>query len=205
MLNKLEREILDISYENKTSHIGSCLTAAGLIDKIYLVKKEQDVFVLSNGHAFLAWAVVLQKHQGKDARDLVRRHGTHPTRNVEDGITVSTGSLGMGITVAVGLAIARPDRDVYILTSDGEMAEGSAWEALRIASDLRLENLKIMVNANGYSALDKQDPEILDIRMQYFYPSLVVRTNTFKYPDFLQGVDAHYVVMDEEMYKSAIK
>lgn len=103
------------------------------------------------------------------------------------------------------MAIARPDIDIYVLTSDGEMAEGSCWEALRIAGELRLENLKVFCNANGYSALGKVDVDMLDTRMQMFYPSLMFRTNLFKYPDFLQGVGGHYLALTKEQYEECIK
>lgn len=204
-LNKLELRILEISYKNKLSHLSSCLTVVSMIDKIYLSKKKEDKFVLSNGHAFLALAVVLEKEEGKDAEDLSKRHGTHPVRNEKDGVWVSTGSLGQGVTVAVGMAIADKTRNVYVILSDGELAEGSVWEALRIAGELRLENLKVVVNANGYSALDRVDTDILDIRLQYFYPTMMVKTDMFKYPSFLQGVLGHYKVLTSEEYKEVVE
>jgi hypothetical protein len=85
------------------------------------------------------------------------------------------------------------------------MAEGCAWEALNIASDHRLENLRVTVNANGYSAYNKVDADLLDTRMQMFYPSLVIRTNVFKYPDWMQGMAGHYAVMDREKYEELLK
>lgn len=200
-LNKLEKRVIELTYNNKMTHLGSCLTAVGLIDKIYLAKNQGDKFVLSSGHSFLAHAVVLEKNGIADADTLVKRHGTHPNRDVDNQIWVSTGSLGQGLPIAVGMAIARPDIDIFVLTSDGEMAEGSCWEALRIAAELRLENLKVVVNANGYSALDKVDSEWLSSRIQQFYPCLVVKTDLFKYPDWLQGVVAHYLALNEEQYK----
>ena len=63
-MNKLERRIIDISYKRKLSHISSCLNAVGIIDKIYGVMKSKDKFVLSQGHSFLALAVVLEKRFG---------------------------------------------------------------------------------------------------------------------------------------------
>lgn len=201
LLNKLEKRILEISYKNKSSHLGSCLTSVGLIDKIYLSKKKEDVFILSNGHAFLALAVVLEKEEGKDAEDLAIRHGTHPTRNVSDGVYCSTGSLGQGITVALGMAVAKPERDVWVLLSDGECAEGSVWEALKTAAELKLENLKVVVNCNGYGAFKEVDTDYLEYRLKTFYPVLFFRTDMFKYPDFLQGLIAHYKVLTDEDYK----
>lgn len=201
VLNKLEQRVIEISYKKKLSHIGSCLTSVRLIDGIYQVKKPNDIFILSNGHAGLALYVVLEKFGLCDAEALFNKHGVHPNRNIGDGIYCSTGSLGHGIGIAVGYAIADKTRDVYVLTSDGEMTEGSCWEALALASSLRLENLRIMVNANGHSAYQKTDVEALDMRMQYFYPSLVQRTNMYSFPSYLQGLEGHYHVLTDEEYK----
>lgn len=205
LLNKLERQVIDISYKNKTTHIGSCLSCVNIIDNIYKVKDKKDQFVLSNGHAFLALAVVLEKYEGKNAEDLVKRHGTHPNRNLDDGIYVSTGSLGQGLPIAVGMAIADKSRNVYVLVSDGEMAEGSMWEALRIAAELRLENLRITLCANGLGGYSKIDPQWLDLRMQEFYPSLMIETPMFKYPSYLNGLSGHYVCLNEDQYSELIK
>lgn len=204
MLTPLEKRILDISYKKKLSHIGSCLAAVTSIDNCYNSMKEGDTFVLSTGHAFLALAVVLEKYKGLDAEKLIDEHGTHPVRNVDEGILVSTGSLGQGLPIAVGMAIADKKHFVYVIVSDGEMAEGSMWEALRIAGEQRLENLRIAVVANGFSALGRVDVSLLDTRIQMFYPSMVVKTDLFKFPAWIQGLNGHYQVMDETMYKEAL-
>jgi len=203
-MNALEKRIIDISRKYNLSHIGSCLTSVNIIDGIYSVKKKNEPFILSNGHAGLALYVVLEKYKGKDAEKLWKKHGTHPNRDLKDGIWCSTGSLGQGLPIAVGMALANRKRNVYALTSDGEMNEGSCWEALRIASEQRLENLRISVVANGYTAYGKTDVDLLDLRMQYFYPSLVIRTNLFAFPDFLQGLWGHYRVLTKEEYEQIL-
>lgn len=205
MLTKLEKRLVDIAYELKLSHLSAYFTAVEIIDNIFSIKKKDESFILSQGHAFAALAVVLEKYEGKNALELVRKHGTHPTRCTEDCIDLSTGSLGQGLTVAVGMALADRSKNVYVMTSDGEMTEGSCWEALRIAGEQRLENLRVTVNANGWSAYNKVDTDLLDLRMQYFYPSLVVKTNMFKYPEWLQGISGHYSIIDsEEKYKEML-
>lgn len=201
-MNDLEKRLTEIAYKLKLTHLSAYYTAINLIDHIYSVKKDDDVFILSQGHAFAALAVVLEKYKGLNAEKLVKKYMTHPTRSKKEFIDCSTGSLGQGLTIAVGMALADRTKNVYVLTSDGEMTEGCCWEALQIASDNRLENLRITVNCNGYSAYNKVDIDLLDLRMQYFYPSLCVRTNMFKYPDWLQGVDGHYQGIDSpERYK----
>jgi len=202
MLTSLEKRLVDISYKLKLSHLSAYFTSVGIIDQIYSVKKKDEPFILSQGHAFAALAVVLEKYEGRNALELVKKYGTHPTRCLEDGIYCSTGSLGQGLTIAVGMALADRSKNVYVLTSDGEMAEGACWEALKIAGDQKLENLRVTVNANGFSAYNKVDVDLLDLRMQYFYPALVIKTNMFKFPPWIQGEAGHYMYIDsEEKYK----
>jgi transketolase len=204
-LTNLEKRVLEISYKHKLSHLNGCLTAGILIDNIYKVKKPEDIFVLSAGHTAVALYVVLEKIYGFDAEKLFLKHGVHPNRDLEDKIYCSSGSLGSGITIAVGMAMANRERDVYVLMGDGEFAEGSCWEALRIAGELRLENLKVMVNANGTSAYGKVDVDLLDMRLQMFFPTLVVKTNLYRYPSWLQSWPGHYVVLDKQKYEELIK
>lgn len=198
---QLKKRILDISYKHKLSHIGSCLVAIDVLDRIYSVKKKEEPFILSNGHAGLALYVILEKYEGQDAEQLYLKHGTHPNRDLKAGIWASTGSLGHGIGIAVGMALANPERTVYVTISDGECAEGSVWEALAVARKYQIENLRVTLIANGYSAYDKVDIDDLDIRINSFYPTMLVRTNMFSYPDWLQGLRAHYQVMSEGQYK----
>lgn len=200
ILNKLERRVIDLSYKYQLSHLGSCLTAVRLIDATYQIKKPDDIFILSQGHAALALYVVLEKNFGIDAEYLFNKHGTHPNRNLGDMIFASSGSLGHGIGIAVGYAASDRKRNVYVLISDGECAEGSVWEALRIASELRLENLKVMCNANGYGAYGKIDAGWLDMRLVQFFPVVMQTTNLFAGPDFLQGINGHYHIMDKKDY-----
>jgi len=204
-MNKLEKRIVELSYKHGLTHIGSCLTSVNVIDKIYQVKKKADPFILSNGHAALALYVVLEKWEGKDAEKLWEKHGTHPTRDLKDGIYCSTGSLGQGITVAVGMALADRKNKVYVLMSDGECAEGAVWEALQVAAKQRLENLNIAVICNGYSAYGRVDVDDLDARLNAFYPTLCFRTNLFNLPEFIQGLNGHYLKLNKEQYKKLMR
>jgi transketolase N-terminal domain/subunit len=176
-----------------------------VVDKTYEAMKEGDVFVLGNSHAALALYVVLEKHKGKDAEKLYDKHGTHANRDEKDGIYVSGGSLGQAETVAVGMAMAERDKNVYLVTSDGACTEGSVWEALAIARKERLENLRIAVIANGYSAYGKIDVDDLDTRLNAFYPILVIKKDLFGFPDWIQGIDGHYVTLDKEKYEEITK
>jgi transketolase len=204
MLNKLERRIIDISYRLKLSHISSCLMACRLIDNIYKIKAKDDIFILSNGHCGLALYVVLEKYEGQDAEKLFKKHGVHPNRDLKAKIYASTGSLGHGLGIAVGMALANRKRNVFVLISDGECAEGSISEALRIATENRLENLRIMLMANSMGAYGQIDLEYLKHRIQTIYPILIAETNMFRFPSFLNGQQGHYIVLNQEQYKELI-
>ena len=198
----LKKRILEIAYKNKLSHLGSYLSSLEIIEEIYKTKHPEDIFILSSGHAALALYVVLEAYEGKNAEDLFKKHGGHPHRDEKNGLYCSTGSLGLGITIAIGRALANPKRKVYVLISDGESAEGSVWESLRFIHDQNIKNIKIYVNINGYAAYDKIDPEYLSNRLVTFLPNINLRyTSVNQYP-FLKGINAHYHVMSEEDYKS---
>lgn len=197
----VEHKILRLSKKYNLSHIGSCLLASGPIESIYKIKKKNEPFILSNGHAGLALYCVLEKEVVANAEELWNKHGVHPNRDMKNGIWASTGSLGHGIGIAVGMALADRQRLVYVMISDGECAEGSVWEALRVAGEQRLENIRLVVLCNGYSAYGDVEIDILEKRLQLFYPCLVVKANLFNYPSFLQGQQAHYHVMSDKDYE----
>ena len=200
----LKKRILEIAYKHKLSHLGSYLSAVGIIDEIYKSKNKEDIFILSSGHAALALYVALEKYEGKNAEELFLKHGGHPHRDEDNGIYCSTGSLGLGITVAVGRALANKNRKVHVLISDGESAEGSVWEALRFIQENNLTNIEVYVNVNGYAAYDKVDIKYLADRLKAFLPSINIKyTNVNQYP-FLRGLNAHYHIMSEEDYKSTL-
>lgn len=184
--------VLEISKRLKLSHVGSCITALPIIEEIYETKEKDDKFVLSSGHAALALYVVLEKEYMIDAEMLFEKHGVHPNRDVENHIDCSTGSLGLGLPVALGMALADPGKNVYCLISDGECAEGSIWESLRIKTDHHVDNLKVYVNINGYSAYDKVDILALVHRINAFCPTTRMRLTSFDKYEFLNGIDAHY-------------
>lgn len=200
-MNALHKRIFDISYKHKCSHLSSCLTSVDLIDQIYSVKREDEPFILSNGHAGVALYVVLEKYYGHNAEELYEKHGTHPNRDFDNHIWCSTGSLGQGLPIALGMAIGDSTKNVYCMISDGECAEGSIWEALRIAADMKIENLRVVVNANGLSAYKRVDTEILEERLKGFYPVAIARTDVYEYPQWLQNLEGHYHVMTELEYQ----
>lgn len=187
--------ILEISYKHNLSHIGSCLTMSPILEEIYNEKKVNDIVILSAGHAGLAQYVEIEKHSNGliNAEDLLNNMGIHPSRDISNGICVSTGSLGSGILVAVGLAISNKNRNVYCVLSDGECAEGSVWEALAFCKKANITNIIIHVNINGFSAYDAVHRIYLESRLKSFLPCINIHQTIN--PEYLGDLNAHYHVL----------
>lgn len=206
MKNKdLKRRIIELSYKYNKSHIGSCLSAVDIIEDIYNLKRADEKFILSEGHAGVALYCILEKHENRDPEYLLKKHGIHPERDEENGIWCTTGSLGQGLPIALGMAIADRTKNVYCMISDGEAAEGSIWEALRIKTDNKIDNLKVYINLNGYGAYGEIDADILTKRLKAFCPNINVRRTTVEQLPFLKGLDAHYYLMKKNDYELALK
>tara|TARA_R100000008_G_C3573423_1_gene163695 strand:- start:405 stop:1037 length:633 start_codon:yes stop_codon:yes gene_type:complete len=201
----LRERVLDIAYKNNLSHLGSYFSNLDIIDEIYSQMDENDIFILSCGHAALALYVALEKYYDLDAEQLFEKHGGHPHRDEENHIYCSTGSLGLGLLVAIGRALAKKDRTVHCLISDGECAEGSIWEGLRFIQEKNIKNIRVYVNINGYAAYDAVDKEWLTQRLHAFYPDvIIVYTSVMQFP-FLKGLNAHYHIMSKDDYEMAKK
>jgi transketolase len=152
--------LLRMHYESGVGHLGgnlSCLDVMLVLHHEILGSTDQ--FVLSKGHSAGAYYVTLwsQGKLGDDDLTQFHKDGTrlsgHPPTSGIDEILFATGSLGHGLSLAAGLALAKRLKAeagrVYCLTSDGEWNEGSSWEALIFARHHRLHNLTIIVDLNG--------------------------------------------------------
>jgi len=204
-MESLKRRILEIAYEHNLSHLGSYFSSLEIIDKIFKNKKPNEVFVLSAGHCAVALYAVIEKYHGIDAEDLFLKHGGHPHRDEENFLFCSTGSLGLGLPIAVGRAMADKYKKVYCLISDGECAEGSIWESLRFIKEQNIENIEVHVNINGYCAYDAIDTKYLIERLESFLPNIIIHKTTVNQFSFLSGLNAHYHVMSKENYCSALE
>lgn len=173
-VDNLAREIRRFSILSttaaKSSHLGGALSIADVVAYLYLNfnlptrggKIECDTFILSKGHCcialYAAIAVInntsneLLASFGADGSTYMTHCSSH-----SDGIPFSTGSLGHGLPVAVGIALSRKvgkrRGKTIVLMSDGELQEGTTWESLCFASKHKLSNLIIMVDANGLQGL----------------------------------------------------
>lgn len=213
----LKRRIIDISYRHKLSHLGSNLTAVDIIDEIFQEKNPEEKFVLSSGHAGLALYVVIEKHFQVDAESIFNHHGVHPDKCNQCHLDCSTGSLGQGLPIAVGMALADRKKNVYCLISDGELAEGSIWEALFAAEINEISNLKIYLNFNHYGAYRTIPWRYIDLVSQFptglpflegqgsHHKGILEIIETEAELPFLQGQAAHYKVMAEDEYRQAME
>ena len=201
----LKKRLIEIAYKHKLGHLGSYLSALAIIDDIYQKMDKDDIFILSSGHASLALYVCLEKYRGQDAEALFLKHGGHPHWDEEAGIFCSTGSLGLGITIALGRAVANKNRKVWVLVSDGECAEGSVWEALKTIVEQDITNIEVHVNANGYAAYRNVDLVYLENRLKAFLPNIQIHYTSVEHFSFLKGLNAHYHIMKENDYQTALE
>jgi transketolase len=165
------RRILDLSQMVSAMHIAPAFSCLEIVDTIYfgLMKTKykddcSDLFVLSKGHGCMAQYVVLEKMGILKSEELDSYCtpsgilGGHPDYGVP-GIEASTGSLGHGLSIAVGMAYAEKlqgkDSKIYVVMGDGEMQEGSVWEAMMMAPNLGLDNLIAFIDLNDYQGLGR--------------------------------------------------
>ncbi|TGQ72577.1 transketolase [Mesorhizobium sp. M00.F.Ca.ET.186.01.1.1] len=167
----LRKLILEESYRAHVGHIGSALSVVDLLAALYgggaiRLKSpddpDRDRFVLGKGHAALALYATLFLRGWLSRAELASycvddsRLGVHPTHHLP-GVDFSTGSLGLGLSIGAGSALAArlldKDRRTYVLLSDAECNEGSTWEAAMFAGHHRLANLIVVVDVNGQQAL----------------------------------------------------
>jgi transketolase len=171
-LKTIRRLILTQSKRANVGHIGSCLCVVEILAALYggVMRKtapndpDRDRFILSKGHAALAlYAVlVLQGHIAEGDLNTFcgddSIFGVHP-ESLVPGIDFSTGSLGHGLSIAAGAALAarmqESQRRVYCLISDAECNEGSVWEAAMFGAHHQLNNLHVIVDVNGQQALGR--------------------------------------------------
>lgn len=157
MLNKhVRREILDIAVKTKNGHIASAFSIVEILVVLYnWVLKPNDRFILSKGHGCMALYPFLKQ------RGYNPKLKQHPDIDIKNGIWCSTGSLGHGLPIGVGMAFAKKlmnkNDNVYVLMSDGECQEGTTWESLLFAKQHNLDNLTIIIDYNKIQALDRVD------------------------------------------------
>jgi len=202
METNLIKRYFQLAEEYNRGHVGSGYTCLSIIDDIYKSKCEEDIFILSCGHASLAWYVVLEKYYNKSAHDYLKKSPIHPDTDQENHIFCSSGSLGHGIGIAIGAALANKEIKVHCLISDGECSEGSVFEALRIIYEQHINNIIVHVNINGFNGYDELDVDYYVALLSAALPfsQLKIYQTDYEGIPFLNSVDAHYYrVTDKDL------
>jgi len=178
----LKKDILSMIYKAQSGHPGGSLSCVNLIYLLYkkIMRvdfnnpkwKDRDMFILSKGHAAPALYAVLAKigFLKKEALSTLRKFNSplqgHPVKNNDIGIEISTGSLGMGLSIGVGCALAaklnKSSKKIYVLLGDGELNEGAIWEAAMAANHYKLDNLIAIIDRNGIQ-IDGSTEEIMSL------------------------------------------
>lgn len=169
----IRKKILEMIHKTKSPHIGSCLSIVEVLVALYFkylkinlenpYDKNRDRLILSKGHASAALYAVLSKRgfiKEKELKKFSVNNGIfeqHPNQDIKRGIEISTGSLGHGLSIGTGMALsAKNDRKkykIYVVLSDGELNEGSVWEAVMFAAQHKLDNLVAIIDCNKIQAL----------------------------------------------------
>jgi transketolase len=169
LADDIRRVVIEQSKRANVGHIGSALSIADVLAALYGGvldlpddRSQRDRLVLSKGHAALALyaALELTEHLPPGATDTYcaddTKLGVHPEHGL-DGVDFCTGSLGQGLPIAVGAALAaqlqRSTRRTFAILSDAELNEGSVWEAAMFAAHHRLANLVAIIDLNGQQAM----------------------------------------------------
>ena len=164
----VRRNVVTMVYDAQSGHPGGSLGAADIMTYLYMNEMDinadnvngidRDRFVLSKGHTSpVLYAVLNEKGILNEDIHTFRQLGSnlqgHPNMNYVAGVDMSTGSLGQGVSTAVGMAISNKmdgnDHRVYALVGDGESEEGLVWEAMMAAAHYNLDNLCIIFDLNG--------------------------------------------------------
>ena len=199
---KVRMGIIESTHAAKAGHPGGSLSATEIFTYLYFKElnidpanpkwEDRDRFVLSKGHTAPGLYAALAHRGFFPAEDLLtlRKIGSnlqgHPNMNLIPGVDMSTGSLGQGISVAVGMALGAKHTGkayrVYSLLGDGEIEEGQVWEAFMAAAHYKLDNLCIVVDNNGLQI----DGAIADVMSPY---PIVDKLEAFGFS--VQQIDGH--------------
>lgn len=173
---RLRRTVLDMAYSGKTVHIGCAFSIIELLAVLYRnhvrfsptdpASPDRDLLVLSKGHGVMAQYACMREI-GWIGDDAVKGYFSDGSmlKGLSDsrvpGLEVTSGSLGHGLSVAVGMALGarrkRSDQRVFVIVGDGEMNEGPIWEGLLFAGQQKLDNLLVIVDENGFQAMGRTD------------------------------------------------
>lgn len=181
----IQKSILKMVHQSKSSHVGACLSIVDILYVLYFKimnidphnpsMVERDKFILSKGHSSAALYATLAE-RGYFSKELLNQYYIdggklpgHLDMEAVPGIEASTGSLGHGLSIGVGMAIAnKRDKNpgkIYVVIGDGECNEGSIWEGVMLASSCKLGNLTAIVDYNKIQSFGRTNEIINQTNM----------------------------------------
>lgn len=215
MINKyqqIRRDVLRASFEAGACHIGgsmSCLQI--LIDLFYNVMKKDDIFLFLKASGAAAYYAILADKGFFPKEKLADYLKTYPEVSKEvPGVIHTVGSVGMGLSLAVGLALADRTKRIFCLISDGQLNEGVTYEAALFANQHKLTNLYVICDNNGLQALGKTNDILnLDTAFDFFqntFPNFRnVKTIKGAGVSFLENrVESHYMNLTPKLLEEAL-
>lgn len=173
--NKIREDVVMMSYKSSSSHVGSSLSVIDILTVLYFEilninignykDKDRDKLIMSKGHAAAALYATLAR-KGFIKKEMLNTYtidksnlSGHPKRNSIPGIEVSTGSLGHGLSIACGIALANKEDNIksktIVIMGDGECNEGSVWESAMFAVAKKLDNLIVIIDSNKLQGLGR--------------------------------------------------
>ena len=200
----LRKGVIDVVAKRGEGHIGGAFSIMEMIIAIYdLFLKKEDKFILSKGHAFIPQYLLLKE------RGLNPKLSGHPEIDRQNGVECTTGSLGHGLPIGLGMAFAKKIKKepgtVYVIISDGECQEGTIWESFLLAAHHKLDNLKILIDKNNLITLGKVS-EILSIdnlaEKCKAFNCAVTEINGHSYPEIIKALQTqtpgkpHVIIAD---------
>jgi len=253
--NDIRKDIVNMCYKAKTSHIGSALSCVEILDSLYFhvanITKEninsptRDRVILSKGHACAClYATLFEK--GIISKEILDKYAVdngqfpiHLDRSSADGIDVSSGSLGHGLPLAIGIDTANKlngiNSKIYVVAGDGEMQEGSMWEAIEYISSRKMKDIVLIVDYNNFQSSDPTKTIINELDINKILKSfdidvfevdghnideltkvlkketknpkvVVAKTIKGKSLSFMENtLKSHYMKITDELYKQAIE
>ena len=172
---ELRRKTLYLAIETQNGHIASALSIIEILIAVYGHMGPDDKFILSKGHGCLSWYALLQSLGFNPTLS------GHPDIDTANGIHCTTGSLGHGLPIGVGMALARKLKgqsgNLYVLMGDGECQEGTIWESVLLARHHKLDNLIIIVDYNYLQALDKTNQILRLGDLAMFFETMGIYTS----------------------------
>lgn len=212
-ISQIKKDVLNASYEAKACHIGSALSCVDILVRLFYsnIISKSDVFLFGKASGVATYYTILadRGYFPKEKLTFYLRNYPLPSTDVP-GVVHSFGSLGHGLSVACGMALADRNKKVFILLSDGECQEGSTLEAVSFARQHKLDNLFVFIDNNKNQALGKTDDimnmdEIFNFMKKSLPNCEILDTVKGDGVDFMENsADWHYKNLDKEKLEKAL-